>query len=215
MRLLKVSQQIEFVRNTFYDVFPQGQQVTLNGHLLVQNYECARLVRGYMKKEPVNSLGSLTFYVKGSLGIGSNEFNKDLILMQTTKFGTERQVPFTMCSYFPHFNDNGGFGYLDETDGIPYIRNGKEKYFFLCGEYIAKTKIQIVEIPMLTEKGETNPEYVRANKKTKRMISRYRKAKSKGMLYLGRLFDVIQPDEFGGCYQLGDTYPSDRNNCKF
>ncbi len=196
MRLFKISQIITFKEDAFLGVFKKGQDVTFTGYITCYN----EIITGYMKQEPVDDGNSLTLYVKGHQEI---RFGKELVLVQTTK--SNSNSPITLCSYFPCVHNNEGIGYVDDTDGKP-SKDGK--YFFICGNFIAETYIQIEEIAMLVSIGEPNTEYEKAEKKINRMLNKLYSAKKQGSLNFGFLFDYIKPHWVGAHWNLLHTYPN-------
>ena len=191
MRLLKVSQSIVFKEDSFSGIFKKGQNVTFRGYLDSYGFETSA---GYMKQEPINGENSITLSVKGHLDyFGSG---CELILIQTTEINSN---PITMCSYFPFVYENKGKGYLDDTDGIP-TKDGK--YFFIGGDYIAETRIEIEGFEEVSPSDNTFFEKT-GKKKMKRKFSRlYYPNYTKDSLHLGFLFDYIQPNWSGAQLQL-------------
>lgn len=202
MRILKITQNIIFKEDSILGKFIKGEKVTFTGYFKIGS----EIPIGYMKQEPVNDGKSLTLYVKGHR---RTRVGEELLLLQTTKTDTNIKCPITMCSYFPYIYKGKGEGYVDETDEIQYGVKCKEgKYFFIHGEYIAKTNIKIEEIPMNIQNGEVNKEYIKAKKKINQMLNRLYVAKKQEKLQLGNLFNLIKPHWGGAHCKLIDIYPN-------
>ena len=196
MRLFKISQNIVFNEDTFSGIFKKGQEVTFSGYLDSYGFET---FTGYMKQEPINDGNSITLSVKGHL---ERRCGDELVLIQTTEINSNS---ITMCSYFPFVYDNKGKGYLDDTDGIP-TKDGK--YFFICGDYIAKTQIKIEGFEEVSPSDNTFFEKT-GKKKMKRKFSRlYYPNYTHDALHLGFLFDYIQPHWSGAHLRLIHVYPN-------
>lgn len=194
MRLLKVSQRIDFRHDTFSGIFSKGEKVKFTGFI----NGSSDIIRGYMQQEPLQD-DSLTLYVKGLREISFGE--ETWILLQTTKVNAN---PITMCSYFPFITSDTATGYLDDTNGTP---SHKGRYFFTCSHYLADAHIQVEEIPMLTSNEEPNPEYEIAEKAREEMLNKMYSAKEQGPLNLGFLLDYVKPNWLGVQQKLIDTYP--------
>lgn len=176
MRLLKVSLHITFQDYTWYRDFAKGEELILSGYLKHYNTD---IVIGYLKQEPI-TCNSSVFYVKGYWN------NSELILLETTKCdGLNNNSSITLCSYFPSVIDGNGHGYVDEATGIV----SKEGIpFFLGGDYLSNdVSIQIKELM------ETTLDYVKAEKKLNKMITKLYLAKKHNNLTFGYLLDYIQP----------------------
>lgn len=196
MRLSKISQTIVFKADAFSGVFKKGQEIKLSGY--INSY--GEIITGYMKTEPIDDGNSLDLYVKGHREVA---FSKELVLIQTTE--NNSKFPITLCSYFSSIHENEGAGYLDDTNGIP---SKEGKYFFIYGEFIAETYIQIEEIPMLTSGNELNAEYAKAKRKRDKMLSKFNSAKNRGSLNFGFLIDYIKPNWRGADWRVIHTYPN-------
>lgn len=196
MRLLKISQSIVFKDDTFSGVFKKGQEVTFSGYLDSYGPE---IFTGYMKQEPIDS-NSITLCVKGHLE--RVDEGDELILIQTTEINN---TPITMCSYFPFVCNNKGTGYIDDTDGIP---SKEGKYFFICGNYIAETQIQIEEFEEVSPLDNTLFGKIGKKKMRRRFSRLYYSEYTKGALHFGFLFDYIQPHSCGALWRLIHIYPN-------
>lgn len=192
MRLLKVSQHIVFRENAYWDHFEIGQEATFTGYL---RYHNNNIVIGYLKQEPI-TCNSLILYVKGYWKNSS-----ELVLVGTTK-GNFSNVPYSiaLCSYFPSIYNYHGDGYVDETFGGITSKEGS--FFFIGGDYLAKSSIQIEPLIEFTEDG------ARAKKKLNKMINNLYVAKKHNNLAFSFLFDYIQPYWDGAHWNLIDIYPN-------
>ncbi len=196
MRLLKISQSIVFKEDTFSGVFKKGQEVTFSGYLDSYGPE---IFTGYMKQEPIDS-NSITLCVKGHLERAYE--GNELVLIQTTEIN---DTPITMCSYFPSVCNGKGTGYLDDTDGIP-AKEGK--YFFICGDYIAETQIQIEEFEEASPLDNILFGKIGKKKMRRRFSRLYYPEYTKDALHFGFLFDYIQPHWCGAHWRLIHIYPN-------
>lgn len=198
MRLLKISQSIIFKEDAFSGVFKKGQEVTFSGYLDSYGPE---IFTGYMKQEPIDS-GSVTLCVKGHLERVCGDEGDELVLIQTTEINDN---PITMCSYFPFVYNDKGTGYLDDTDGIP-SREGK--YFFICGDYIAETQIQIEGFEEVSPLDNTLFGKIGKKKMHRRFSRLYYSEYTKEALNFGFLFDYIKPHWAGAHRRLIHIYPN-------
>lgn len=201
MRLLKISQSIVFIQDSFSGVFKKGQEVTFSGYI----NGSGEIMTGYMKQEPIHHGNSLTLYVKGyRVIIGSSE---EWVLIQTTK--SNCNAPITMCSWFSCVYNGKASGYLDDTDGR---LSKEERYFFTNGNYIAHAEIQIEEIPkeslnVYTRNYDPNEEYTQIAKKRNRMLNKLYCAKKQNLLNCGFLFDYIKSNWTDTDWRLIHIYP--------
>ena len=172
MRLFKIYEFVIFNENS--GIFRRRQKVTFSGYL----HGYGEVVMGYMMSEPLENGKSLTFYVKG---YREKKQKGSLLLLQTTMANIK--TPITMCSYFPCVHKGVGFGFLDDTDGIP---SEKGRYFFIGQNSIAQTEIKIEPISDSMD----NKKYKNVEKKMDKMLSKLYSAQKRGKLNLANLLNV-------------------------
>lgn len=182
MRLLEITQKAIFKEPSESGMFIRGDEVIFSGYVR----ELKGKLTGYMRQKNDKGNG-IYFYVKGNY----EAKQKELILFAVTHFDCKYYSPMAVCSYFENFNGKG-VGFLDDTDGIPSKSNG---YFFIEGDYIARTELEIKEVKYNDEIYKTVRNRMR---RTLYKLGKYEESKS---FYL----------EYEFCYFF--NFPKDIINC--
>jgi len=82
------------------------------------------------------------------------------------------------------------------------------KYFFICGNYIAETQIQIEEFEEVSPLDNTLFGKIGKKKMRRRFSRLYYPEYTKDALHFGFLFDYIQPHWCGAHWRLIHIYPN-------